>query len=224
MALFTRVYGYMGAWVYGSHTHIPSLQAKQCVAGTYNATSTPPGYGIEGRCHPCPAHLSHSLPGASSLSSCFTLTANLYAVSEASNRVTQFSADESAHALVLEGDQIRQPKSLAFISPTLAVIALHTSNIIVMMTADGAILGDFAEVGNPVGLLYLPTKNLLAASDVAIDTVHFFNPTTPGSPPVASVEMAGLGATSPLYLAVGESESEVLVSTHDRKVGRFCVP
>jgi len=84
-----------------------------------------------------------------------------------------------------------------------------------------------ANVGLPVGLLYLPDKDLLIVASRTERSVLFFKASEADLPaaPLHKVKFAQSGA--PQYLSVGERDNEILVTNSQytsHRVLRLCIP
>jgi len=203
-----------------------SGQQAACIAGTYNST----GLGPEGQCHACLSHLESSFPGSTSADQCFTTKANVLTVSYDVSRITASNSDTNDHRLLTEGGIVNRPYDAAFISGTELVASMYSGHVVAVMNVEGETVGTFAKVGGPTGLLFLPEKRKVAVASFSVDVIYFFdlddykNKTLEKSDAVATVEMDSLGAVSPRYLSVGETDDEMLATTGDGKVVRICVP
>ena len=224
-----------GAYAYNNPMTITcSLYEGQhttCLPGTYNASST----GPEGHCFPCPAHLESSFPGATSVDDCFTKTANLFTVSDTSDRVVATNGDSDQYELIHEGGVVARPLDIEFVTEDEFIMTMNSRGVVERMNSEGTSLGTFATVSSPVGLIHLPEFNMVGVASQGGDgKIYFFSlaedyfysggqgePLTQDD--AIEVSMVA-GATDPLYMTIGEKSNEILVTTENGRVSRICVP
>jgi len=229
-----------------SHYDDPSLH-KPCDDGTYHSTGKAP----DGKCTPCPARLERSRSGRTSVDDCYTLYANLYILSEELKRFTVFNTDSKRfNMLAATGEK---PTGAVFISNTICLVSLADVDRVVMYDADGDVVGDFAQVTQPMGLLYLSEHNLIAVAsgcvgtheDVACRKVFFFDYASVGGEMLTESDAVGVLATANYFgkpngnmetlqpdwragpnlrLRGGENPDEILIVTRNARVLRMCIP
>ena len=207
----------------------------ECESGTHNTT----GFGPEGKCNnKCPVHLPLSFPGSTSANDCFTPYANILTVSNSVNRITAFSPDSKKHGLLTEGEKVDEPMDIVFISSTEFLVSMWDKNAVVLMNVEGEVIGDFAHVLHPWGLLFLPDLRMVAVAknSYPYESLIFFSvddfenggtlvDTHIASDSVEEVLINIAGASGePCYLSLGEMDDEVLATTWDGHVVRVCVP
>ena len=209
-------------------------EQRTCASGTYNSTAL----GPDGVCNRCPPHLETTFPGATSVTDCFTIAANVFAVSQDTNRVTVYSPGSSHHNLLAEkadGGMVDSPMDIVFISETIMLVSMLLRGALILLNVEGEELGVFANVGRPWGLLFLHEHRMVAVADtVGYGQVLFFKlddftskgRTLEESDAVGTVEFGVYPpwADSPRFMSMGENDSEVLVTTWDDHVVRICVP
>jgi len=217
-------------WAVSSVTITCSLyQPTKCNSGTFSPT----GVATYGDCFDkCPSNLPYSPKGSTSISQCFTLYNNIYAVSDASNRVTALNTDTKQFELVTEVGVIDKPYDMEFITENLALVSSFTKHTVNMIDSEGIDHGVFATMNTPMGILHLPHLNLvaIASAEPIAKEVLFFNLDDyhTGTPlqmsDATSITTNTLGAGRPQYLSLGEFPDEILITTSDAKVVRMCIP
>jgi hypothetical protein len=136
-------------------------QSLPCSQGEYEPAGEAPG----GDCaNSCPPHLPFSLPGSTSLSSCFSASANFLLVSSSDERLFEFNSDSSNFGSVMEGGDLRAPWEVACVSEIMCLVTNEKSGEVVAVNLRNEVMGVFAQVGNPVGLLHITHLDLLAVA------------------------------------------------------------
>jgi len=222
---------HISAFVLSSVTITCSLYDGQpipCGSGTFSPTGVAPNGYCLGK---CPSNLPYSPKGSTSISQCLTLYNNIYAVSDASNRVTAFNADTKQFELVMEARVIDYPRDMEFITENLALVSSFTKDRVNVIDGEGIDRGVFAMVTSPMGILHLPHLNLvaIASNSPTYKRVYFFNLDDYNGTPLqesdaTSITTSTLGADEPRYLSLGELPDEILITTYDGKVVRMCIP
>ncbi|GMI19291.1 hypothetical protein TeGR_g6601, partial [Tetraparma gracilis] len=185
-------------------------QPLPCSPGKYEPAGEAPG----GDCaSSCPPHLPTSPPGSSSLSSCLTHGANLLLVSDATERLMELNRDASDFSLAIEGGDLRLPWGVACVSEILCLVGNNMGSNVVAVNLRGEVMGVFAQVGSPVGMLHIKHLNLLAVASAS------------GSRKSDAVQTIFVSASdgNPVYISLGEHDSELLITTDLGKVLRCCL-
>ncbi|GMI24899.1 hypothetical protein TeGR_g14185 [Tetraparma gracilis] len=206
-------------------------QPIPCSPGKYEPAGEAPG----GDCaSDCPSHLPTSPPGSTSLSSCMkrprsTHEANFLLVSETTDRLMELNNDASDFSLAIEGGDLRRPWGVACVSEILCLVGNYQASNVVAVNLRGEVMGVFARVGNPVGLLHIKHLDLLAVAGYAGYTVFLFdladlNLEQPleESDAVQTIVMPAWHG-KPRYISLGEHDSELLITTHQSMVLRRCL-
>ncbi|GMI28187.1 hypothetical protein TeGR_g10133, partial [Tetraparma gracilis] len=183
-----------------------------------------PEFGLD--CTSCPAHLEATLPYATSLSECITLGGNFYGKSP--DGIVSWSADDDQFHPI---NDVSFAFDTEFITETTFLASSYDA--VSEMDLEGKVIGKFAGLDNPRGILHLPDPNQVAISvdpyDTMDDAVLFFDlskyreiGTLQRSDASAEVGMFG-GAFRPEAMSMGENDNEILVMCN-KAVLRVCIP
>ena len=197
-----------------------SGQQAECLPDTYHES----GFALEGQCISCPPHLERSFGGSTSTSAddCFTTKANLFSVSSSGSLVVAFNSDDREYRLVKEGGEVDRPADIEFIDDESFILSNFVNGTVVRMSVEGLYEGLFAAVERPTGLLYIPSRELIAVTSQAEDPeirVYALD----GSLSWKLVSQLAISST-PRYIAIGADDDEILVSTSANTVERLCLP
>ncbi|GMI19877.1 hypothetical protein TeGR_g9691, partial [Tetraparma gracilis] len=202
-------------------------QPLPCSRGKYEPAGEAPG----GECSSsCPPHLPTSPPGSNSLSSCMAIGSNFLLVSSATDRLMELNIDASDFSLAIEGGDLREPWGVACVSEILCLVGNDQGSNVVAVNLRGEVMGVFAHVGSPLGLLHIKHRNLLAvASRAGNGEVFLFDladlnleqPLQESDAVQTIVISASDGV--PMYISLGEHDSELLITTSAGKVLRRCL-
>ena len=92
-----------------------------------------------GKCTPCPAHLPNTYSrGSTSLASCFTIAAPLYAVSSTQNRVLGYNGDDRAYNLLYEDKYLKSPRDLTFMDETTVLVSNGYDTNVLLLDPGGS--------------------------------------------------------------------------------------
>jgi hypothetical protein len=101
---------------------------------------------------------------------------NLLLSSSESNRLIEFNGGTSSFSVAVEGGGLDWPSGIACISEIMCLFANRDSNNVVAVNLRGHIMGVFAQVATPHGLLHIEHLNLLAvASRVGNGFIFIFD-------------------------------------------------
>jgi hypothetical protein len=140
-------------------------QVLPCSPGKYE----PAGEAPDGNCaNSCPPHIPDSAPGSTSISSCVTYGANFLIVSQ-TERILELNRVASEFSLAIEGGDLRDPKGVACVSEIICLFTNLQGSNVVAFNLRGEVVGVFARVGNPFGLLHIKRLNLLAVASFSGD-------------------------------------------------------
>ncbi|GMI20062.1 hypothetical protein TeGR_g14243, partial [Tetraparma gracilis] len=201
-------------------------QPLPCSPGKYEPAGEAPG----GDCtSSCPPHLPTSPPGSTSLSSCMSLGSNFLLVSDATDHLMELNFDESDFSLAIEGGDLRSPWGVACVSEILCLVGNRVASNVVAVNLRGEVMGVFAQVGSPAGLLHIKHLHLLAVAGGSVSSVLLFdladlNLEQPlqESDAVQTIVMSASDG-KPMYISLGEHDSELLITTTLGKVLRRCL-
>jgi hypothetical protein len=105
-----------------------------------------------------------------------TIRSNFLLVSDATDRLTELNSDASDFSLAIEGGDLRVPWGVACVSEVMCLVGNFQDSNVVAVNLRGEVTGVFAQVGTPLGLLYINHLNLLAvASIVGNGFVYIFD-------------------------------------------------
>jgi len=202
-------------------------QRVPCKMGTYNIT----GKALNGLCTECPVLLeSSSKPGSTIIDDCFTVTTNVFVTAKESNRIVALNADTDDYQLIKEGGEVDEPYDSEFITETELVVSMFEKSKVVKFNIEGQVVGTFAIVSRPYGILRLPELSLVAIfSCSSFKEVLFFDVRDYVGEPLQESDAVGKlftivgNADEPKYLSRGENPDEILIATHDNKVVRMYV-
>jgi hypothetical protein len=90
------------------------------------------------------------------------IESNFLLVSGATDRLMELNNDASDFSLAIEGGDLRSPQSVACVSEILCLVGNNMGSNVVAVNLRGEVMGVFAQVGNPLGLLHVKHLNLLA--------------------------------------------------------------
>ena len=192
-------------------------------------------YSHEGsiECSPCPPHIPFSHEGATSVEKCMTLGGNLYTTSQ-NNRVAKYNYDHDTHEnVVVDYVNLNAPKDLAFINNRLFAVSNYYGNGVDVYDIDSSYIGRLFDVANPVGILMLPSGELAVVSggDNCVYVLDISNALQVGGDGIWTITplsedgviFKSTPISNPRYMTFGSDETEVLVTTVDRKVERRCI-
>ena len=192
-----------------------SGQQAECLPNTYHES----GFALEGQCTSCPPHLEQAFGGSTSTSvdDCYTTKANLFSVSFSGDLVVAFNSDDSEYRLVKEEGEVDHPADIEFIDDKSFILSNFDNGEVVRMSVEGVYEGLFATVERPTGLLYIPSRELIAVASQADSEVRVY---------ALDGSHSGTLAVSspPRYIALGADDDEILVTTYANTVERLCLP
>ncbi|GMI27954.1 hypothetical protein TeGR_g5798, partial [Tetraparma gracilis] len=186
-------------------------------------------------CTSCPAHLEATFPDATSLSECLTLGGNFYGITSTfgdSFGVSSWRADDGQFNVLDGGEGLSSGMThMEFITET--TFLGSSGDNVYEMDLEEKVIGKFAVLGAPRGILHLPNLNQVLVtvnpSGVMDDAVLFFDlskyreiGTLQRGDASAEVAMFG-GALRPQKMSMGENDNEILVKCH-KTVLRICIP
>jgi len=190
-------------------------QQAECLPDTYHES----GFAFQGQCTSCPPHLERSFGGSTSTSvdDCYTTKANLFSVSSSGSLIVAFNSDDSDYRLVKEGGEVDRPADIEFIDDESFILSNFVNGTVVRMSVEGVYEGLFATVERPTGLLYIPSRELIAVASQADREVRVYalDGSLSGNLTVSS---------PPRYIALGADDDEILVTTSANTVERLCLP
>jgi hypothetical protein len=170
-----------GAFMFSPVTVECSLydgQVLPCSANKYE----PDGEAPNGNCtSSCPPDRPISSPGSTSLSSCMTVGSNFLLSSIATDRLMELNIEASDFSLAtlqgtgIEGGDLRSPTGVACVSEILCLVGNFVASSVVAVNLRGEVMGVFAQVAKPIGLLHIKNLNLLAVASGTISKVFLFD-------------------------------------------------
>ncbi|GMI53059.1 hypothetical protein TeGR_g2725, partial [Tetraparma gracilis] len=142
-------------------------------------------------------------------------------------RLTEFNGDSSSYVMMIEEGNLDNPRGVACVNETACVVANEKSHEIRMIIG-GEDKGIVA-TGSPSGVTYVAHLDLIMVCKLAGNGgVYLFDPRNGDQEEEDAVGAIptnpALNIGRPQKVVIGEFDNEVLFSTLDRTVIRFCLP
>ena len=204
---------------------------RTCVSCPRDTFSSETG---SSECSPCPSRFPISSKGAKSDNECVSNEMSVYAVSGMTNKIVAFNPDGENYASVVDDDgNLWFPSSVQFITPDIMIVSNTYGGNLLLYDLAGNFLDVFANVSAPTDVLVLPGNRQIAVASENDETVYIYDLESTltidqvfGNVSVSSNASSFYNTSfvpAANWLALGERDDEIFVSTSTGEVHRRCI-